>query len=163
MIRNYFKIAWRNLYKYKVFSVINILGLAIGVAAFWLITLYVTDELSYDKYNLKADRVFRVVQHGTWNGGSFNLAVTPVPYAAALKSDYPQVEDVVRINASGGGKITVGDKKLDVNDILFADNSIFNIFTYHFLYGDATSSLTKPQSIVLSRTLAAKLFGDPSS
>ncbi len=163
MIRNYFKIAWRNLYKYKVFSVINILGLAIGVAAFWLITLYVTDELSYDRYNVKADRIFRVVQHGTWNGGSFNLAVTSVPYAAALKNDYPEVEDVVRINASGGGKITIGDKKLDVNDILFTDNSIFNIFTYHFLYGDATSSLTKPQCIVLTKTLAARLFGDPSS
>lgn len=163
MIKNYFKIAWRNLYKYKVFSIINILGLAIGVAAFWLITLYITDELSYDRYNLKADRIFRVVQHGTWNGGSFNLAITSLPYAEALKSSYPEIEDAVRIDANGGGKITLGDKKIDVNDILFADNSIFNIFTYHFLYGDATSSLTKPQSIVLTKTLAAKLFGDPSS
>lgn len=148
--------------KYKVFSIINILGLAIGVAAFWLITLYVTDELSYDRYNLKADRIFRVVQHGTWNGGSFNLAVTSAPYAEALKSTYPEVEDAVRIYANGGGKITVGEKKLNVDDILFADNSIFNIFTYHFLYGDATASLKRPQCIVLTKNLANKLFGDAS-
>jgi putative ABC transport system permease protein len=162
MIRNYFKIAWRNLRKYKIFSIINILGLAIGVAAFWLIALYVTDELSYDRYNLKADRIFRVVQHGTWNGGSFNLAVTSAPYAQALKSTYPEVEDAVRIYANGGGKITVGEKKLNVDDILFADNSIFNIFTYHFLYGDATASLKRPQCIVLTKALATKLFGDAS-
>lgn len=163
MIRNYFKIAWRNLYKYKVFSVINILGLAIGVAAFWLITLYVTDELSYDRYNLKADRVFRVAEHGTWNGGSFNIALTSAPFAPALKNDYPEVEDAVRLDAEGGGKITYGEKQLEVNDILFTDNSFFNIFTHHFLYGDPVTALTKPHSIVLTKMLAAKIFGDPGS
>jgi putative ABC transport system permease protein len=92
MLRNYFKIAWRNLKKHKAFSFINIFGLAVGIAAFWLIALYVTDELSYDRYNTKADRIFRVVQHGTWNSGKFDLAVTSAPYADALKSDFPQVE-----------------------------------------------------------------------
>src|ERR1700743_3065978 len=141
MIRNYFKIAWRNLYKYKVFSVINILGLAIGVAAFWMITLYVTDELSYDRYNTKADRIFRIVEHGNWNGGSFNIPLTSPPFAPALKNDYPEVEDAVRLDAEGGGKITYGEKQLDAGDIFFADNSIFNIFTYHFIYGDPESAL----------------------
>lgn len=162
MIRNYFKIAWRNLHKYKVFSLINILGLAIGVAAFWMIALYVTDELSYDRYNTKADRIFRVVEHGTWNGGNFNIALTSPPFAPALKNDYPQVEDAVRFDAEGGGKITYGEKQLEAEDIFFTDNSVFNVFTYHFIYGDPGSALKNPQSIVLTKTLAAKIFGDAS-
>lgn len=160
MLRNYFKIAWRNLIKHKVFSLINICGLAIGVAAFWLITLYVTDELSYDRYNTKADRIFRVVQHGDWNGGKFNLAVTSAPYAPALKNDYPEVEAAIRIDAEGGGKITYGDKQINEGGMLFTDNAIFNIFTYHFLYGEANNALAKPQSIVLTKTLAQTLFGN---
>ncbi|WEA02253.1 ABC transporter permease [Mucilaginibacter sp. SJ] len=160
MLRNYIKIAWRNLLKHKVFSFINILGLAIGVAAFWLIALYIIDEWSYDRYNEKADRVFRVVQHGAWNGGRFNLAVTSAPYAPALKNDYPEVEDAIRIDAEGGGKISYGEKQINEGAMLFTDKGFFNIFTHHFLSGDAASALSKPNSIVLTKTLAEKLFGN---
>jgi putative ABC transport system permease protein len=163
MLKNYFKIAWRNLIKHKVFSLLNICGLAIGVATFWLIALYVADEWSYDRYNDKADRVFRVAQHGSWNGGKFNLAVTSAPFAPALKNDYPEVEDAVRINAEGGGKITYGDKQMNEGGMLFTDNAIFNVFSYHFLYGDPHMALSKPQSIVLTKTLAEKLFGDAAN
>ncbi|NCD68431.1 ABC transporter permease [Mucilaginibacter agri] len=162
MIKSYFKIAWRNLSKHKIFSMINVFGLAIGIASFWIIALYVTDELSYDRFNTKADRIFRVAQHGTWNGGKFDLAVTSAPYAPALKAEYPEVEDVVRINTEGGGKISVGEKELTANNIIFSDNSIFNIFSYHFLYGDPKSALAKPQSIVLTKSMAVNLFGDAS-
>lgn len=162
MLKNYFTIAWRNLLKHKGFSLINIIGLGIGLAAFGMIALYVTDELSYDKHNTKADRIFRVVQHGIWSGGEFNLAITSAPYASALKSDYPEVKDAVRINTEGGGKIVYSDKQLSVNDIFFTDNSIFNVFSYHFLYGDAATVLSAPQSIVLTKSLAVKLFGDAS-
>jgi putative ABC transport system permease protein len=163
MLRNYFKIAWRNLKKHKAFSFINIFGLAVGIAAFWLIALYVTDELSYDRYNTKADRIFRVVQHGTWNSGKFDLAVTSAPYADALKSDFPQVEQTARIDPEGGGKITVGDKTINEGGMLFTDNAIFKIFSYQFLQGDAQTALSKPQSIVLTKTLAETLFGDAES
>ncbi len=163
MLQNYLKIAWRSLNKHRFFSLVNICGLAIGVAAFWIITLYVTDELSYDRYNEKADRIFRVVQHGKWNTGGFDLAITAIPYAPALKADYPEVEDAIRIDMEGGGKITYNDKQFTVNDIAFTDNGIFNIFTYHFLEGDQATALAKPQSIVLTKTLAIKLFGDVSS
>jgi putative ABC transport system permease protein len=163
MILNYFKIAWRNLNKHKLFSLVNICGLAIGVAAFWVIALYVTDELSYDRYNQKADRIFRVVQHGKWNTGSFDLAITSAPYAPTLKADYPEVEDATRIDLEGGGKIIYNEKQMMVPDISFADNSIFNIFTYHFLDGDPQSALLKPHSIVLTKTLALTIFGDVSS
>ncbi len=160
MLKNYIKIAWRNLIKHKVFSFINVGGLAIGVAAFWLISLYVADEWSFDRYNTKADRIFRIAQHGEWNGGKFNLAVTSPPYAPALKNDYPEVEEAVRIDAEGGGKINYGDKQINEGSILFTDKAIFNVFTFHFLYGDAESALAKPQTIVLTKTLAVKLFGD---
>jgi putative ABC transport system permease protein len=163
MIRNYFKIAWRNLQKHKAFSFINIFGLAIGIAAFWLITLYVTDEWSYDRYNTKADRVFRVAQHGQWNGGKFDLAVTSPPYAPTLKAEFPQVVDAVRIDPEGGDKIVVGDKQINEGSMLFADNSFFNIFSHKFLYGDAATALSKPQSIVLTNSLAVTLFGDAES
>ncbi|MEO7214291.1 ABC transporter permease [Mucilaginibacter sp.] len=163
MLRNYFKIAWRNLTKHKAFSFINIFGLAVGIAAFWLIALYVTDELSYDRYNTKADRIVRVVQHGTWDGGGFDFAVTSAPYAGALKSDFPQVEQTARIDREGGGKITVGDKTINEGGMMFTDNAIFKIFSYQFLQGDAQTALTKPQSIVLTKTLAETLFGDAES
>ena len=163
MIYNYLKIAWRNLNKHRFFSLVNICGLAIGIAAFWVIALYVTDEIGYDRHNQKSDRIFRVAQHGQWNGGSFNLAITSIPYAPAMKADYPEVEDAVRIDMEGGGKITYGDKQIMAGDISFADNSIFNIFSYHFLDGDANTALAKPHCIVLTKTLAAKIFGDAAS
>ncbi|MBS1520318.1 MAG: ABC transporter permease [Bacteroidetes bacterium] len=163
MIRNYFKIAWRNLNKHTLFSLVNICGLAIGVATFWIIALYVTDELSYDRYNEKADRIFRVVQHGRWNTGSFDLAITSAPYGPALKADYPEVEEATRIDMEGGGKIIYDEKQTMAPDVSFADNGIFNVFTYHFLDGDSQSALSKPHSIVLTKTLALKIFGDVSS
>src|ERR1700761_7086539 len=163
MIQNYFKVAWRNLNKHRFFSLVNICGLAIGMAAFWIIALYVTDELSYDRYNEKADRIFRVAQHGKWSTGGFDLAITSAPYAPALKTDYPEVEDAVRVDMEGGGKLTYGDKQIVANDISYTDNAIFNIFTYHFLDGDPQTALAKPKSIVLTKTLAVKLFGDVSS
>jgi putative ABC transport system permease protein len=163
MIKNYLKIAWRNLHKHRFFSLINICGLAIGIAAFWIIALYVTDEWSYDRYNEKADRIFRVAQHGKWDGGSFNLALTSPPYAPALKADYPEVEEAIRIDMEGGGKIVYNDKKIEAEDISFTDKGIFNVFTYHFLSGDPNTALEKPNSIVLTKTLAEKIFGDASS
>ena len=163
MLQNYFKIAWRNLNKHKFFSLVNICGLAVGVAAFWIIALYVTDELSYDRYNEKADRIFRVVQHGKWGTGSFNLAITSAPYAPALKADYAEVEDAIRIDMEGGGKIIYNDKQIMAPDVSFTDKGFFNVFTYHFLQGDPNTALEKPHSIVLTKTLAQKIFGDISS
>jgi putative ABC transport system permease protein len=163
MIRNYLKIAWRNVLKHRAFSLINIIGLAIGIAAFGLIALYVTDEWSYDKQNAKADLIFRVVQHGQWPGGKFDLAVTSPPYAPTLKSEFPQVADACRINAEGGSKIVYNEKTINEGSMLFADNSIFHIFTYRFLSGEAANALAQPNSIVLTESLAKNIFGDDIS
>ena len=160
MLKNYFTVAFRNLKRNKVFSFINIGGLALGLATCWMITLYVANELSYDNWNKNADRIYRVAQHADWPGGHFNLAVTPPPMAAALKNDYPEIEQTVRFNVEGGGTITYEQQRLQVGDILFADSSVFKVFSYQFLYGDANTALTAPQSIVLTRTLAKKIFGD---
>jgi putative ABC transport system permease protein len=159
MIKNYFATAWRNIRKHHIFSLVNITGLTIGLAAFWMIALYIANELSYDRYHANADRIFRVVHTATWDGGRFKLAPTGVPFAEALKRDYPAIAATVRFDREGGGIITAGDKNINVGDILYTDPSVFNIFSYRFLYGDPKTALSAPMQIVLTRTLAEKLFG----
>ncbi|MEO8413002.1 MAG: ABC transporter permease [Ginsengibacter sp.] len=159
MFKNYLKIALRNLSRHKGYAAINIIGLVLGLAAFWLITLNVADELSYDRYNTNADRIVRVAQHASWDGGNLNIALTSAPFAPALKATYPEIESTVRIDPEGGGIITYQDKKIKADDIIFADNSLLKIFTYHFLYGNAATALTNPKSIVITEGLAGKIFG----
>lgn len=161
MLKNYIKIAWRNLWKNRVFSLVNIAGLAIGLSAFWLITLYIINELSYDRYHKNADRIYRAVSHAKWDGGSFDITGTSAPLAPTLKAEYPEIEETVRIDTEGGGVLHFEEKKFTEGAICFADKSLFNLFTYHFICGDARTALAKSQSIVLSESLAAKLFGDP--
>src|SRR5258706_13802052 len=98
MIKNYFKIAWRNLLKNKAFSFINILGLSIGIAVCFIIMLFVQDELSYDRFNKKADRIVRVVFKASINGGKINESNVMPPVAQALKSDYHEVENATRLH-----------------------------------------------------------------
>ena len=163
MLQNYFRIAWRNINKHRLFSFINIGGLAIGIATFWMIALYVTDEWSYDRSNKNATRVFRVAQHGKFGNANYNLAITPIPFGPALKAEYPEVVDYARIDQEGGGKIINDGKKLDVGDIAVTDNAIFNLFTYQFISGDPATALTRPKSIVLTRSLAEKIFGSAAA
>jgi len=159
MLRSYFKTAWRNLRRNKTYSAINISGLAIALAAFWMIVLYIADELSYDRYNTHAGRIVRLVQHTRWNGNEMHQVPTSAPFAPALKAAFPQIEDAVRIDLEGGGVISFGNKKIKQDDLLFADKSLLNIFTYQFIYGNANDALAAPQSMVITRSLANKLFG----
>jgi putative ABC transport system permease protein len=162
MLKNYFSVAWRNLIRNKTFSIINIGGLAIGLAACWLIVLYVGNEMSYDKYHANGNRIYRLAQHATWDGGAFNLAVTSAPFGPTFKNSFPEIEEFVRLDGEGGGVITYGDKHIMAGDLLFADNSFFRIFSHRFIYGDA-ASLDKPNSIVITKKLAENLFGDASA
>ena len=163
MFQSYFTIAIRNLLRHKLFSVINVGGLAVGLAAFWMIALYVGNELAYDRHHANADRIFRIAQHAQWDGGNFHGAITPTPYAPAMKADFPEVEETVRIDAEGGGTFTNNGKEFRIGDIVFADESFFRIFSHNFLYGDASTALSKPGSIVITKTLAQTIFGDPSA
>ena len=159
MLRNYIRVALRNLRKNKIYSLINIAGLAVGLSVFWLMALYIGDELSYDRASVNADRIYRVAQSGNWSGGSFKLAITPAPFAPALQKDYPEIEAAARIDAEGGGTLVYGDKKIEQGDMLMADNAFLTVFRFPFLYGDAANALATPNSIVLTRSLAEKLFG----
>ncbi len=162
MLRNYLKIATRSLWKNRVYSGINLFGLAVGLATCLLITLYVAYELSYDRHHKYADRIYRVVHHAQWDKGNLNLAPTSAPFAPALKKDYPEVEQAVRVVPEGGGPMHYGNTKIEVDDIMFADQGMFQVFTYPFLYGDPNTALSKPESIVLTKDLAIRLFGDPA-
>ncbi|WP_205511609.1 ABC transporter permease [Longitalea arenae] len=162
MLKNYLKTAWRNISRHKVFSLINIAGLALSLTVVWLLALYIAHELSYDKYHKNAGRIYRLVSHGQWDTEKFDITGTSNLAAPTLKKDFPEVEDAVRINIEGGGVIEWEDKTIKEGAIFFSDPSFFTVFTYHFLAGNATA-LQRPNSIVLTKTLAAKLFTDPLS
>lgn len=158
MIRNYFKTAWRNIFRNRTYSFINITGLALGISAFWLIALYLIDELGYDRFNEKAGRIVRVAQHTKWNNNEMHIATTSPPFAPALKSAFPEIENAVRVDREGGGIITWKDKKIKQDDIIFADKSLTEIFSYTFLHGNE-ESLSAPGSVVVTETLAETIFG----
>ncbi len=163
MLKNNLKIAWRNIQHHKGYSLLNIGGIAIGLAAFWLIALYVADELSYDRSFSDAGRIYRVAQHANWDGGSMDIALTSPLYATVLKNDYPEVEEAVRIETEGGDVMHYDNKTIKQDDICYAENSFFKLFDHPFLYGDANTALTEPGSIVITESLARKIFGDPAN
>ncbi|MFN8346343.1 MAG: ABC transporter permease [Spirosomataceae bacterium] len=160
MIANYFKIAWRNLLKNKVFSFINIFGLAIGLCCFILIALYVADEVSYDRFHQKADRIYRIHSDIRFGGTDLKLAVTSDPMGATLKKDYPQVEQYVRFYASEGSKsIKKGKEYIVENRVGYADSTLFDVFTLPAVAGDTKTALDAPNTAVISESAARKYFG----
>jgi putative ABC transport system permease protein len=160
MLNNYLKIAGRNLSRHKAYAAINIFGLAFGLAAFWMIVLFIADELSYDRFNTKANRISRVVQHARWGENDLHLAPTSAPFAPALKAEFPEIQEATRILTEGGGIISYNNKSLKAGDIFFADKNIFQVFTFPFLYGDPSTALGEPQAIVINESMAVRLFGD---
>lgn len=160
MISNYLKIAWRNLLKNKTFSLINISGLAIGFSSFILIGLYVVDELSYDKYNEKADRIYRINTDIRWGGTDLKLSTCSDPMGAVLKKDYPQVEQYVRFYASDGPKfIKKGNEYIRESNVVNADSTLFDVFTLPVIAGNPQTALDKPNTVVISESTARKYFG----
>ena len=162
MLKTYIITAWRNITRQKTFSFINITGLALSLAAVWLIALFITDELSYDRYHQNADRIYRLVSHGHWAEEKFDITGTSGLAAETFKKDFPEVEDAVRLDVEGGGIIDYENKKIKDDHIFFTDPSFFTTFTYHFLAGNS-HALQKPNSIVLTKKLAVKFFPDPNS
>lgn len=159
MLKHYFTTAWRNLLKYRTFSLTNVAGLAIGLAVFWAIALYVGDELSYDRSLPTSNRVYRAVSHSEWDGGSLETATSSPPFAASLQAMLPQVEAITRIDADGGSVLTVGEKHFDVGDIAAVDSSFFTVFPYKFISGNPATALSNPSGMIVSQSLAEKLFG----
>ncbi|MEP7231539.1 MAG: ABC transporter permease [Ginsengibacter sp.] len=158
MFKNYFKIAWRNLRKNKTFSIINIAGLSIGVSCFLLITLYVLDELSYDKYNVHAREIYRIDNHVKFGDFSYDGAEAPAILGPTLKKDYSQVEKYVRFKNYGSFVIKKGSENLKEDKAVYADSTLFDVFTLPMIEGDAKTALREPHSLVINESAAKKYF-----
>ena len=160
MIKNYFKVAWRNLIKNKIFSTINIVGLAIGLSCFLLIALYVMDELRYDRYNVNADRIYRINSDIRFGGADLHMPVTSDMMGQLLKKDYPQVEEYTRIYTFNGDKlIRKGNEYIDEQKVAHADSTFFNVFTLPAIEGDTKTALNEPNTVVITESMAKKYFG----
>ena len=163
MIKNYFKIAVRNLWKNKGYSAINIFGLAIGLCTCLLITLYITDELGYDRFYKNADRIFRINTDVRIGGANTHLAQTSDMMGQLLKKDYPQVEEYTRLYSNEGNKfIKKGNEFIDEKNVANADSTFFNVFTLPALEGDIKTALNEPNTVVITGSTAKKYFNSPN-
>lgn len=159
MLKNHFKIAWRNLLRNRVFSVINIAGLAIGLASCMLISLYVIDELSFDRFNKNADRIVRVVFKATMQGGKINESHVMPPTAGALKADYPEILEATRLRHGGKPFVLLHNKIFNDEQLAYVDANFFKVFTLPLIEGSPQTALVEPYTIVISQTTAEKYFG----
>jgi putative ABC transport system permease protein len=159
MIKNYLKIAWRNLIRNKTFSFINILGLAMGLSCFLLISLYVLDELSYDKFNENADRIYRINSNIRFGGTELNMPLSSDMTGQVLKKDYPQVEQYARIyNSSGSKLIKKGNSFINEQKVAHVDSTFFQVFTFPAIAGNLRTALNGPNSVVITESAAIKYF-----
>ena len=158
MILNYLKQTWRSLVKNKTYSILNIVGLSAGLICFAFIAVWVTDELSYDRFNQNYDRIVRLTGIAKTESGISASAVSSAPMAKALKDDYPEVEKTVRFDMRGE-IVRLKDKQLLEDAILVTDPSFFDVFSFHLTRGDVSTALSEPYSIVLTKTAAKKYFG----
>ncbi|HQW84349.1 MAG TPA: ABC transporter permease [Ferruginibacter sp.] len=158
MIKNFFKIAFRNLLRKKVFSSINILGLSIGMASALLILLWVHNELGYDRFFTKTARLYKMYNKDKFEGEMHSWGVTPMAMAPVLKKDYPEVEEANRFS-NITFLVSNGEKRFNLRGA-FTDSSFLSMFDFPVLRGDAARSLNQNYNIVLTQKLAVKLFGN---
>ena len=159
MLKSYLKIAFSNLQKNKGFTAINIVGLAIGMAAAILIMLWVKSEFTYDRFYSKTDQIYAVGIKDVWGGETIEHFYTPKPMAAALKTDFPEINNVARVNKGTGFLLTRGEIKLSKEQGVFVDSTFLKIFDYKVLAGNPVEALKKPNQIVLTKSFADRLFG----
>ncbi|MFT4152867.1 ABC transporter permease [Parafilimonas sp.] len=159
MFRNYLKIGWRNLLKNKTFSIINIVGLATGLACFLIIALYVLDELSYDRFTKNADRIYRINADIRFGGGEIHGAISSDMMGQVLKKDYPQVEQYTRIyNFDGYKLIKKGNNYIKEEKVANVDSTFFDVFTFPAISGNTHTALNEPNTVVITESVAKKYF-----
>jgi putative ABC transport system permease protein len=163
MIKNYIKTAYRSLLKNKGFTVLNILGLSLGLASCLLIIFYVVDELSYDRYNTKVDRIYRVNEDLKLGENKVLYAVAMPPLAKTLKAEFPYVENTVRIKTVWPQHVKIGNNNVFDNGFAFADPSLFDVFTLPMVSGDPKTALAEPNSVVITESTAKKYFRSTSA
>ncbi|WP_194972552.1 ABC transporter permease [Aquiflexum lacus] len=167
MIKNYLKIAFRNLLKKKAYSFINIFGLGLGMACCFMIFMFVQDELSYDTYHEKGDRIYRVT-HGSLpskdqpeNAGANPFWVwNNAPVGPALKSYFPEVDKVVQFSGSSDILLTDGENSYQEEGVFFMDSTAFDVFSWKVVKGDSKNALTAPYSMVMTESTAKRYFGN---
>src|SRR5450755_2678083 len=158
MLRNYFKIAWRNLLKNKAFSFLNISGLAIGMASALLILLWIQNEISFDRFHKNKDYIYEAWNRGTFDGKMQCWNNTPKILGLTLKKDYPEVENMARGN--GGWFVTaVGDRKFS-SEYLMVDPAFLKIFSFPFIQGNPNTALNSLYSIAIAEKMAKRMFGN---
>ncbi len=163
MIIYYLRVAFRNLARRKLYTMLNISGLALGIASFLIIGLYIVNELSYDRYHEHSDRIYRVCQISDFGGVGENSASLPFPVAFTLKAEYPGlVEEVTRVFNFQSPRTLIehGDRKFVERRVYFADSTFFDVFDYEFLLGNPDRALDESMSMVISESAAEKYFGD---
>jgi putative ABC transport system permease protein len=160
MIKNYFKIAWRNIVRHKGYSGINILGLAIGIAACLLILQYVSFELSYENFHVNKDRIYRVKQD-RYDNGKLSTEWAAGAFAAgnSFKDAIPEIEDYVKLVGRGEVVTEINNQPLKIEKVFFATGSFFKIFTYPLIEGNGATALNEPFTVALSETTARNIFG----
>ena len=159
MIGNYLKIAVRTLRKHKGYSFINISGLAIGMAVCILILLWVRSELSFDRFHENADRIFRVTMDANVGGGSLRTPVIMTPAAPALVQDFPEVVNAARLGRPNRVPVLYQTRMYQEDDVGYADNSLFTLFSFPFVKGDPETALLTAHSVVITESMAEKYFG----
>ncbi len=160
MFKNYLITAFRNLLRHKGYSLINIIGLAVGVTAFIMIVLYVQYEISYDDYHSQADRIYRVATRGSLSGNDFNMAVSPCPVGAAFVNEIPGVLASARITNMGFPVIRYNEKTFSEEHWFTVDSSFFDVFDVQFIQGDPKTALTQPLTVVITQSTAERYFGN---
>lgn len=163
MLKSLITIAFRNILRDKVYSLINLLGLTIGITCSLFLLMYIADELSYDRYHADAENIYRIVSDIKEPDDAFTWANTQMPLAEELRDNYPEVKNAVRFFGMSRDLFKVGDKEFYEPEFYFADSTVFDIFSYAFLAGDPATALDHPLSIVITESIAKKYFGDPSS
>lgn len=162
MFKNYFNVAFRNLVKHKFYSLINILGLSIGLTCFLMISLYVVDELSYDNFHSDAENIYRMDFSGNINGSEFITALASAPAAETMVEEFPEVTDATRFR--GTGNLIIKEKNseeaFNEDNVTHVDKNFFDFWNFELLNGDPTSCLERPQTMVISKSLANKIFGE---
>ncbi|HUI30618.1 MAG TPA: ABC transporter permease [Candidatus Acidoferrales bacterium] len=160
MIKNYLRVAFRNLLNYKAYSFINIAGLAVGIACCIAIMLFVRDELSYDEYNKFADRIYRPHLLLRANGHEMNTALSPVAMGPAIYTDLPDVAAYTRLIKSGPTVVRYENKTFVEENLFGADSTVFDVFTFPFVVGNPKTALIQPNTVVITESMAHKYFGN---
>jgi len=163
MIKNFIKIALRNIKKHKGYSFINITGLAAGMACCLLITIWVLDELSYDRFHENSQNLYRVEENQDYSGREYHVNVTPYPLAPVLKDEIPEIEEATRYVGAGGKLLRYGDKAFFENSIRAVDPSFLKMYAFPLIQGTIKTALETPYSIVISKEMNEKYFGSEES